>query len=77
MRPTHVSNLHAILVTCTPLHPLATVHRYLPPARVTQCTHYHYPPASFRLLPEFHVPLANAESSKDTTNWYKIHSVAT
>ncbi|KAJ8582893.1 hypothetical protein M405DRAFT_829858 [Rhizopogon salebrosus TDB-379] len=76
MRPTHVSNLHAILATCTPLHPLATVHRYLPPARVTQCTHYHYPPASFRLLPEFHVPLANAEPSKDTTNWYKIHYVA-
>ena len=27
-------------------------------------------------FPEFHVPLANAESSKDTINWYKIHSVA-
>ncbi|KAJ8592649.1 hypothetical protein M405DRAFT_812445 [Rhizopogon salebrosus TDB-379] len=70
----HISNFHAILATCTPLYPLATVHRYLPPSRATQCTRYHHPPASCRLLPEFHVPLASAGSAKDAINWYKIHS---
>jgi hypothetical protein len=50
----HISNLYAILATCTLLYPLATVHRYLPPFRVTPCTHYHHPPAPCRLLPEFH-----------------------
>ncbi|KAJ8583257.1 hypothetical protein M405DRAFT_828985, partial [Rhizopogon salebrosus TDB-379] len=60
-----VSNLYAILATCTLLYPLATVHRYLPPSRPTQCTHYHYPPAPCRLLPEFHTSLASAESAKD------------
>jgi hypothetical protein len=69
-----VSNLHAIFATCTLLYPLAAVHRYLPPSRATQCTHYHNPPAPCRLLPEFHVPLASAESAKDAIN-YKIHSV--
>ncbi|KAJ8583523.1 hypothetical protein M405DRAFT_828515, partial [Rhizopogon salebrosus TDB-379] len=71
----HVSNLHAVLATCTLLYPLATVHRYLPPSRATQCTHYHHPPAPCRLLPEFHVPLASAESARDANNWYRIHSV--
>jgi len=33
------SNLHAILATCTLLYPLATIHRYHPPSRATQCTH--------------------------------------
>ncbi|KAJ8585463.1 hypothetical protein M405DRAFT_824919, partial [Rhizopogon salebrosus TDB-379] len=71
----HVSNFHAILATCTLLYPIATIHRYLPPSRATQCTHYHRPPAPCRLLPEFHVPLTSAESAKDGINWYRIHSV--
>ena len=65
----HVSNLHAILVTCPlslplpstfPCHPMCS----LPPPR-TPC----------RLLPEFHVPLTSAESAKDAINWYEIHFV--
>ena len=38
----HVSNLQAIIATCTLLYHLVTVHHYLPLSRATQCTHYHY-----------------------------------
>ncbi|KAJ8585035.1 hypothetical protein M405DRAFT_825789, partial [Rhizopogon salebrosus TDB-379] len=71
----HFSNLHTILTNCTLLYPLATIHRYHPPFRATQCTHYHQPSAPCRLLPEFHVPLASTESVRDAINWYRIHSV--